>query len=124
MSLFDDERFEVDLRPASPRILRIRLLLWLGGPMVAAGLICCAIYPLFLITWLSVPGATLVLLAWVTSDADLARVESGHLDHKLGSFLHSARRWSFGLLIASALSFMVQIVLLVNGTYEEWLGRL
>ena len=95
-----------------------------GLPMVTLGVAGCAGDPYFVLTWLSVPGAGLVLWAWLMADADLARVESGHLGFELGPDLERYRRWALIALIASAIGFIVQMKFLVDGTYEAWLTEL
>ena len=106
------------------RIRWIRGLVWVGTPMVLLGLAGCFGYPYFVLTWLSVPGAALFLFAWLLSDTDLTRVESGHLSIELASDLEKYRRWAILLLCVSAVSFMVQMKFLMDGTYESWLSQL
>ena len=106
------------------RIKWVRGLLAVGLPMVTLGVAGCAGYPYFVLTWLSVPGAGLVLWAWLMADADLARVESGHLGFELGPDLERYRKWALIALIASAIGFIVQMKFLVDGTYEAWLTEL
>jgi hypothetical protein len=106
------------------RVHVVRALLWIGLPMVVLGLVGCLGYPIFVLTWLSVPGAGLVLWAWILADADLSRVESGHLGFELGPELQKYRRWALIALVVSAVSFIIQMKFLVDGTYEGWLERL
>ena len=126
MSKRVDELFggDPDLPPVKPKGRTINALMWTGGPMVVAGAVGAWSYPIFLVTWLSVPGAALVLVAWIMADSELARVESGYLATDLGDGLEKTRRLAFWLLVISALSFMVQITFLANGTYEAWLLKL
>jgi len=126
MSKRVDELFggDPDVPPVRPKGGTIKALMWSGGPMVVAGALGAWSYPLFIVTWLSVPGAALILVAWVMADSELARVESGYLEADLGEGLEKTRQRAFWLLVVSAVSFIVQIVFLVNGTYEEWLIRL
>jgi len=102
----------------------VRGLLIVGIPMVLLGLAGCFGYPYFVLTWLSVPGAGLVLWGWILADSDLSRVESGHLGFELGPELQKYRRWALIALVLAAASFIIQMKFLVDGTYEEWLERL
>jgi len=96
--------------PAMSRIRWIRRLLWVAVPLDLAGVLCCT----------SVPGAGLTLAAWALADADMARVESGHLPQEAAPELLRLKRFALGLLVLCGLSFLLQIVLLSNGTYERW----
>ena len=53
--------------PAEPRLRAIRGMLWVGIPLVILGIPC----------WTSVPGAVLTLWAWLSTDAELPRIEAG-----------------------------------------------
>jgi hypothetical protein len=106
------------------RVKMIRILLIIGSLMVGLGLLGCVGYPYFVLTWLSVPGAALVLWAWILADSDLSRVESGHLGFELGPDLQKFRKWALVLLVLAALSFTVQMKFLLDGTYEMWLQQM
>jgi hypothetical protein len=106
------------------RIKWVRRLQYWGLPMVFLGLLGCVGYPWFVLTWLSVPGAGLVLASWLMADADLARVESGHLGVELGPDLEKYRKVALIALVLSAGSFLLQMNFLVDGTYEAWLTEL
>jgi hypothetical protein len=102
----------------------VRVLLWLGSVLVALGMVGCVGYPYFVLTWLSVPGAAMVLWGWTLADSDLSRVESGHLGFELGPELQKYRKWALVVLVLAAISFVVQMNYLLDGTYEQWLKRL
>ena len=92
--------------PSGSRIRWIRRLLWVGVPLDLSGVLCCT---------------SVTLAAWALADADLARVESGHLPQEAAPELLRLKRIALGLLVLCGLSFLLQIVLLSNGTYERWL---
>jgi hypothetical protein len=106
------------------RVKTVRVLLVIGSIMIGLGLLGCVGYPYFVLTWLSVPGAALVLWAWALADSDLSRVESGHLGFELGPDLQTFRKWALVVLVLAALSFAVQMKFLLDGTYEVWLKQL
>ena len=106
MSERTDELF--DDGPPSSRLRWIKLLLWIALPLDLLGVFCCT----------SVPGAGLTLAAWALADSELARVESGHLPVEVAPELTRLKRFSLMLLVLCGVSFVVQAVLLTNGTYE------
>ena len=106
MSERTDELF--DDAPPSSRIRWVKRLLWVALPLDLFGVVCCT----------SVPGAGLTLAAWALADSELARVESGHLPVEVTPELTRLKRFSLGLLVLCGFSFILQAVLLTNGTYE------
>ena len=106
MSDRSDELF--DDGPPSSRIRWVKLMLWIALPLDLFGVVCCT----------SVPGAGLTLAAWALADSELARVESGHLPVEVAPELNRLKRFSLVLLVVCGLSFVLQAVLLTNGTYE------
>ncbi len=92
----------------------IRRLLWVAIPLDLLGVLCCT----------SVPGAVLTLVAWSVADGELARVGSGDLPLDEAPRLSRYKRISLAALVFCVLSFLLQIILLSNGTYRAWLLEL
>ncbi len=86
-------------------------LLVVATPLNLLGVVCCT----------SIPGMVLTLAAWLLADADLARVESGHLPMEQAPPLVRMKQVAFGLLAFCGLTFLVQMALLSSGAYERWL---
>ena len=106
MSERTDELFD-EGRPES-RVRWVRRMLWIALPLDVFGVVCCT----------SVPGAGLTLAAWALADSEIARVESGHLPTDVAPELTRLKRFALVLLVLCGISFVLQIVLLTNGTYE------
>jgi hypothetical protein len=115
---------ETGLRERKSRSGWVRVLVWVGSLLVGLGLFGCVGYPYFVLTWASVPGAAMVMWGWTLADSDLSRVESGHLPFELGPELQKFRKVALVVLVLAALSFVVQMNFLLDGTYEQWLKRL
>ena len=96
------------------RVHWIRRLLWVAVPLDLLGVLCCT----------SVPGAVLTLAAWSVADGELARVDSGDLPLDEAPQLSRYKRISLAALVFCVLSFVLQIILLSNGTYRGWLMEL
>ena len=64
------------------------------------------------------PGGLLVLAAWVVSEKEVDRVESGYLPADTGPTVRRLQRACFvGLLFVLA-AFSVQLLLFMSGFYE------
>jgi hypothetical protein len=109
--LFGGEAGGSGLGGPEPRTGLILGLLVVAAPMDLFGVVCCT----------SIPGMVLTLAAWLAADADLARVESGHLDVDRAPALVRLKQVAFGLLIWCGATFLIQMALLGNGAYERWL---
>ncbi len=94
-----------------PRNGLILGLLIVAAPLDLLGIACCT----------SIPGMVLTLAAWLVADADLARVESGHLPMDKAPALVRLKQIAFGLLVWCGATFLIQMALLGNGAYERWL---
>ncbi len=101
-------------RGPTARTHTIFALLVVATPMNLFGVVCCT----------SIPGMVMTLAAWLLADADLARVESGHLPMDQAPALVRLKRVAFGLLVFCGLTFLIQMTLLSQGAYERWLVAL
>ena len=110
-----DDLFSTDtVAPIHDRLGRARRLAALAAPLVVLGPTC----------FTGVPGAVLALIAWQTADEELARTESGALPPDLGPKARRLRALAFALCAASALSFILQIILFFFGFYQFVLANL
>ncbi len=109
--LFGGEAVGASASGPEPRNRLILGLLVVAVPLDLLGVACCT----------SIPGMVFTLAAWLVADADLARVESGHLAMDAAPGLVRLKQVAFGLLVWCGLTFMIQMALLGNGAYERWL---
>ena len=69
------------------------------------------------------PGGLLVLLAWLTIDKELGRIQSGYLSSDFQPVVDQARKWTYLCLVIVIVLFTLQLILLCQGFYEYLLGR-
>lgn len=96
--------------PRRARVVELGLLLGVALALDLSGILCCT----------SVPGAALTLVAWLWADGDLARVRSGHLAPRDGPTLERMKQVANAGLVLCGVTFVIQIALLQDGTYERW----
>lgn len=107
-----DELFGASGAGMRPRTTLIFMLLFTGLTFTLLGLACT-----------SAPGGMLVLAAWSVADDDLARVRSGALPADSGPAAARLRSWTTAGLVVVVVLFVVQLVLLSYGFYDELWGQ-
>ncbi len=98
--------------PAEPRLRAIRGMLWVGIPLVILGVPC----------WTSVPGAALALWAWMSTDAELLRIEAGAYSPEDAARLMVLRKRASIVLVLCVVTLVLQIFLLGTHFYERLWG--
>ena len=68
------------------------------------------------------PGGLLVLLAWLTIDKELGRIQSGYLSSDFQPVVDQARKWTYLCLVIVIVLFTLQLILLCQGFYEYLWG--
>jgi hypothetical protein len=86
-------------------------LLMAAIPLSLVGVLTCA----------SLPAAGLALYAHLVAVSEVRRVSTGDLDIDELPRLTRLRRVAFWTMVVCGLSFVLQLVLLSNGFYEQWL---
>ncbi len=81
-------------------------------PLVILGIPC----------WTSVPGAVLTLWAWLSTDAEMKKVEAGQTSHEDAVVIVEIRRLATGALVLCVVTLLIQIVLLSTTFYERLWG--
>jgi hypothetical protein len=112
-ALFDGDPLAPPV-PAEPRLRSIRGMLWVGVPLVVLGVPC----------WTSVPGAVLSLWAWLSTDAELPRIEAGEYSAEDAGKLLQLRRLASGTLVLCVVTLILQIFLLNTRFYERLWGSM
>lgn len=97
-------------REAGPTLRRLRVVLSLAIPLDALGIFC----------WTGVPGAALTLYAYLSSDAEMARIEAGEYSPDDAAALSRLRSISTFFLYFSVVSFLIQTALFTRGFYNEY----
>ena len=99
---------------AGSRLRTIRGILWVAIPLVVLGIPC----------WTSVPGAALTLWAYLTTDADKARIDAGVYNDEDAMQLTRLRTIATWALVGCVISLFLQIGLLSTHFYERVWGSL
>lgn len=92
------------------RIATIRGVLKVAIPLVILGIPC----------WTSVPGAVLILWAWLATDAQMSRSEVENASEELSQSLVRLRRFSTYALGLCVVTLIIQIILLSTTLYERF----
>ena len=94
-----------------PRVRLIFLLLALGLLLAILGLACS-----------SIPGGVLILLAWLSVDKELDRIDSGYLPESERTRM---KRWKTAVMISLwvvlGLVTLQALLLCMTDVYEVWL---
>lgn len=98
-------------QPAPRRGLTLGLL---GGGLLLTllGMACTA-----------APGGLVVVAAWMVADADLERLQTGYLPSDTAGEVRRLRTLAMAGIVLVLVLFLVQMVLLYVGRYEEWWGQ-
>lgn len=104
-----DELFAEGDRGVQPRSALVTLLVAIGLGIALLGFPCSA-----------VPGGLVVLVGWFVAEKENARLESGFFPSDLGRRVRTARSIAIYGVLATAAIFSVQLLLTMNGTYEQW----
>ncbi|MCB9780346.1 MAG: hypothetical protein H6742_17410 [Alphaproteobacteria bacterium] len=104
--LFDGEPPppQVDVRP---RVLRLQLLLAGAVALDVAGLLLTV-----------VPGAIVTVWAWLSADAEVARIEAGTYDEKAVAAVVGVRNVARAAMVFCVLCLVGQAWALHNGYYD------
>ena len=100
--------------PTTALIQRVMLLLMVGGGLTATGSLL----------WTGVPGALILLVAWLQIDSQSVALEAGELPEDESRRLRQVRAVASVALGISALSLLFQIWLLAAGQRPLWWGLL
>lgn len=103
-----DELFGGGEGQPGARLGRVYGLLVAGLLIGTLGLVCSV-----------VPGAALVLIAWLMAEKELDRVESGYLPKQLRPTVSRAHRLTRAGLVSLILLLFLQVVLLCAGVYHR-----
>jgi hypothetical protein len=97
------------LVPAGPRIRKLSLVLAVAVPLDLLGILC----------WTGVPGAVLTLWAYLSADAEMARIEAGTYSGEDAARLLRLRSIATTALYFCVLSFLGQAWLLSTSFYTS-----
>lgn len=97
--------------PAGPRIRSLSLVLAVAVPLDLLGILC----------WTGVPGAVLTLWAYLSADAEMARIEAGTYSGEDAARLLRLRSIATWALYFCVLSFLGQAWLLSTSFYTSLL---
>lgn len=113
MSADLEELFGEGHGQAAPRTRLVGVLALSGLLLAVLGLACT-----------TVPGGVLVLLAWMTIEKELGRIQSGYLSADFQPIVDQTRKWTYLCLVLVVLLFTLQFILLCQGFYETLWGSI
>lgn len=96
-------------REAGPVLRRLRWVLGFAIPLDILGITC----------FTGVLGAALTLYAYLSADAEMARIEAGEYSAEAAAQLSRLRSVATTFLYFSVVSFLIQTALFQNGFYTQ-----